>query len=656
MNRKVFFFLLSILILADFSAITEENTVYTFGPASGTRLVFTTPQQANDSAIHQLNALVEQLKLMPPAVPVSVIITRNDFSSLPADLRTGYPQGTNRIISLLQDEGSGSVILLEPGPAKTAILENGAGGKTTPKGLFETVYFSLDHARVPVALPNDRMSLFRLGWIPGDPLLGAYLRAGIPAVLIRTDRDITTSLLDCINSERMKTADSADIHYLVWESGTRLFVAGEKILVLGMIIALGSTLLFLFVFSFLLGKKADQHFRDLLHVWWIPFLYLVVNTLFLYAGQAIIAFLFNFRFGTSEAWTLLPALAFVAKLVVAWFFITLVVSLNQLVRLPEDGFIYGYIASIVCLLNIFVFSSLDFSLSLLFLAVYGISFLVYHVRHPVSQIIGILLLVAPFIPYFQALFAGGAESLAPLYRGTGVWNFRIAVFAMPFQLLVSRFFHSIGIFGRKEKIYLPVHLFVVFLFSVACIGYLLFVSAWSVNRPLTIPVRQSLDNNGSHISMNAPVPLRNLLIKQADLSGGGAKNLPQKYVRISSADRTFLARRLVAIQINPVMPVQKIEVLVSAENGLAVNDASVPFELRNGGLEGKFDSEENPVTPWTISFSSDKSVKLKATVRVWTRANPYGLTIQNEGIKTDFLLEIVSVLSLSAPAGQKEQK
>jgi len=645
MNHRNFLTLLYLLVTVTVSIQARENVIRTFGPVSGPRLVFTTPDQEDRRSVLMLERLAERLEQRPPSIRVSVIITESDFSLLPEDIRTGYPEGTNGVISLLSEDESGAVVLVCPGPDETVSVINGVRMETTPPWLLRAVADRLDAGRSPWALAEPRTPIWRLGWKAEDPLLAAYLDAGIPAIMLRSGADLTDTLENLAGAFPEGFPGSWDRHYLAVRLHGKLRIAGEGLLVLLMICASATILFFVFIFSFLLGEKGEQHRRDFLHVWWLPFTYLLINILCLYGGQAVVAFLLRFRFGETGSLALMPAVAIATKLTVAWFFINLLESLNQLIRMPEDSFIYGYIASLMCLVNIFVFSSLDFSLTPLFLGAYVISFAVYHFKHPLAQVAGIVILLLPFIPYLAALRSGGDAALAPLVYGTEFWNLRLSLFAMPAQFLLSRLFHTAGLFGLRSRFYLPVNLILSFAVAAASIGLLLFMPVWSVSRPLPVEIRQTISDSGSTVEVRSPVSLSNLVpvpdplkARPAGLPGLTAAN----FLRVEASSRRFLERQIVTVEITPLVPVQKIEMTVIADRGLAVYDSPVPFEVSAAGQTGRFSSGESPDIPFRIQFSSAHDSRLSAVVKVWSRTNPEGLSFLQRDIAGDYLLEVVT--------------
>lgn len=629
----------------------RENTIYEFGPKTGKILIITTPRQDDTFVIDQLEQLIQTLQKNPPSSRIAVIITENDFSVLPKKLRDNYPEGTRKVIQFLDEQESGEVILLLPGTQDSVLIRNGASGKTTPRLILAKMIASLERSHTTWKLEEYRTTLFRMGWISGNPLLTAYLDVDIPAVLLETNQDLSLFLLDLIDSFEFTANQNIDKHYIVMKFRDKVYFVSEVVMVIAMIIALTFILFSIFIFSFLFGEKKDQHLKELLHLWWFPFLYLFVNTACLYIGQALVSFLFSFRFGSADSWMLLPSMAFAGKLALSLFCISLVISLNQLIRFPEDNFIYGYIASIVCMVNIFVFSSLDFSFSPLFFLVYLISVIAYQMRHPVLQILCIILLLLPFYPYLQALFASPGETLAPLYTGKNFWNVQIALFIMPFQLMLTRLFITLGFFGRKPHFYFPINLVILFLLAVFFTAIILFLPAWSKNKPLTVPVRQTINSRGSQVSLDLPLLLHNLRLESESDSLNTMSSDPSSYIDVKTSVKYFLDRQLVSISIIPSILVQRIEITVTSKNGLSVHDASLPFELLDAGMKGIFTISENTDKQLIVNFSSDRDSILSLTVRAWTRDNPWGYVIKNEGLAIDFLLEIEKTTDI----GQKVQ-
>jgi len=177
---------------------------------------------------------------------------------------------------------------------------------------------------------------------------------------------------------------------------------------------------------------------------------------------------------------------------------------------------------------------------------------------------------------------------------------------------------------------------------------LLFLPAWSEDKPLVVPIRQTIDADGSRLDVRTPVQLANLVLER-DRSLASAPDLPDdpsRFLGLRTSSRKFLERQLVTVTIDPVLGAQKIEVTITSENGLSVFDASLPYELRKAGQESLFISGDNPDTPFIFTFSSDLASRLSVTVRLWTRSNPWGITVTNKDLVPDYLLDVVQTVAV----------
>ncbi len=651
MHLKYHVALLYFIILSALFLHPAENILISAGPAGNSSLVFTTPLYSGESATEMLSSLARTFETEIPPRKTAVIFTANDRLTLPLTDHINFPAGTYQVIDTITEQGSGAVIIVLSRSAPGVRIVCGANGHTSPKWLVEAVLSSLKKTTVSWSLAEKRLQLYRLGWTENNPLLFTYLENGIPAILLEAGPDALPVLLQLVATVPDPFPQDWDHHFLIFQSSDKIFLAGEEFSVFVVIFSCAIILLFLFVFSFLFGKKSEQHLRDFLRVWWLPFSYLVVTVLCLLFSGKIIEWLFTFRFGSSASWKLLPQIAFAGKIFISWFLVTLVISFNQLIHFPKNAFIYGYIASLVCLINLLVFSSLDFSLSILFLSVYLLSFALYHLEHPVFHIPGLLLLLLPFLPYIQALLKADGNTLEPLVSGNLWWNLRLALFAMPFQLFLSRFWVRLGRFGRTVKFYIPINLIASFAVFILCVAFIIFFPAWSVDRPLKVSVRQITTDTGTIIktsSLAADVeipPLPRAEITMETLSGRKASD----YLQVIRTERTYLERTLVNITIRPAVPVLKYELTVSRPRGFSVYDASRPFERLEAGQITFFESEETSGADWSVEFSTDRDADLSIEARLLTRFNPDGLSIRARDIVSDYVLDVSTGIVQESP-------
>lgn len=638
MFKRLFLCLLYTYGVISATLSAEENLLYYFGPESETKILITTQAQKNDISIQYIHELKHYLETNPPQVRITLAITAHDISVLPRDFQPESPEGTSKLIQNISGSKNTAVILLVPSTTEIPRIINGSQKYTSPKWLLESLCTFLDQTRVEYTLAQKRTPVFRLGWQEESSSLGVWLKAGFPAIAIEGSIAIPQFISYLEHVYPTGLPKDTDQHYLLFNYDTNTYFLGEEILVLIGIIASAAMLFSIFFLGFLFGNKSEQHLRDFLHVWWIPVLFLGVNVLALFSGQGLTFLLFTLRFSNSNSWSLIPHIALIAKLIFSWFIFALIVSFNQLIRLPEDDFIYGYMASLVCMVSIFIFSSIDFSLSLYFLFVYLIVYLSSHTKKIVLQFLAMILITLPALPYAVAIMNANHVILEPLLKGTNFWNFHIAFFIMPYQLMLTRIYHISGRMGFKKKVRFPINVMLTLISSIVISAIILFIPAWSKENPVLISIRQIINSSGSSIILDAPT-IPEGLTPEFDLMDNKNTYTPEDLIPCSATIHTFMERQLVTLLVSPAVPPARIDITLKTEEGFSIYDASIPFTLSNSGNSAHFRSRENPEIPFTINFSTDIKTRLIAEIHVLSLTNPLGLRVKHDGVKTTYLLD-----------------
>ncbi|ULQ59786.1 hypothetical protein K7I13_15285 [Brucepastera parasyntrophica] len=552
---------------------------------------------------------------------------------------------------MLQEDETGAVVIFLPGQSDSVIIRNGSNGNLSPSWMVRLVIDTLDTSGIVWDLEERQTELYKLGWVSDNRLMNAYSRANIPAIMLETDMDIQQILAELVYSFPENIPSETDSHYLISKVDNHVLFISETTMVVLMILAVALILFFLFGFSFIIGKKQTHRIQDLFRISWMMLVYTGITWLALFLAQHFIVFLFSARFGNPDSWELMPRLALAGKISISILIVSLLAIFNRFFRFPEDNFVYGYIASIACLLNIFIFSSVEFSLSLRFLFVYLLSSLFYHLKHPVIQVFGIICMFIPFMPFFRVMFEGNPVIFDSLFKSNGGENLFAAFFILPFEFLITRFLLTIGNFGKNLRLQFPVITVTSLVLSVVSVAAILFSPAWSAAKPLTVEVRQLINDEGSTITTKSLAELKNISVSSDDIPDLLPE--PASFLDLNISSRPFIDRQIISFSIIPKIPVQKIEVIISSgnENFISVYTATEVFEMVNAGLQSRFVSGENPSIPYSFSFSSSRDSRLSATVRLWTRSNPYAVTIISDTIETDFLLEIVHTITIPSSSG-----
>ncbi len=700
-----------------------ENEIMPFGEQKGFNFVIAVPETpGNSNSVHFSQAVsffseAEKNGKLPDA-RISVILSKNDYSRLPDTLRPATPEGAAGIISLLEQDSSGLVILILPEeePGVTTV-KCGVKYETSPPELLTAVVKAMDESGINWNLEENRLELYRIGWIRENHILSAYLNGGIPAVAICTGEDISSVLLRTVEilSTSKGTPVFSDHHYILLtipeimrttlykisrfvyrninfppdnrqtETGKdesfngqiypegRFFLVGEGLLVAVVIFCSSVFLFYLCLLSFLHPETRRKKRKELLLVLPYPFLYSAFNIMALYAGEQTASFLFSVRFGKPDAWILLPRAAFFTKLSITFLLTASFTAIKNSFLFPRNPQILGYIAALSSFVNIFIFSVIEFSLAPYFILCFLFALICVYSKNKILQIIFTILYASVFLHFYIQIFQRNTAALSMLYNGTNGWNIWTAFFAVPIQLMISRIIinrsHTTGIAGKppgsaftmeiqltrifktdkKLRIYIPVLPVFAFFLVLVSISTVFFARGWSDKKPLRITLDQSITDEGIHIKTDGPANPGKLRFKETINNNlpPFSDITPEDLLDVNFTSRMFLDRKVYELIVRPEIPARRIDVLISAPEGIAVQTASLPFKFEEGGSSALFTSGENPDVPLHVNFITGNTGTLYAEISFWSIENPYGFVIDQSDIITEPLLFVRHKITLT---------
>ena len=695
--RRIILFL---LIIAAVPFLASGAEAASFGRDGGFRLAvaISVPEESAEEGralFERGKAFFESLEAADrlPEAGISLVLSTNDYSRLPEGLRPEVPEGAAEVISILERTGGAAILLLPEEEAGQTIVKCGVKGRTSAPELVSALIARLESSRAAWRLEEERMELYRIGWVEESRILSAYFDAGVPAVALSTSADVFPAIAGTARSLSAASGFSQQ-NYVILKvppfaagaigriaqgfGGERqggippLHVAGGRFVVLSERAMVSVTVLLFSVFLlytcvlFLSRPAARKRLvRNFLMALPVAALFAAAIFLSLRLGGAFASSLVAARFGKPEAWALLPRAALLTKLSLAVLLSSAVSSLRGRFRLLRDPVSIGHTAAIAALVNIAVFSALEFSMSGYFILCYMIVFAYAHARSKAVQVILAALAAAVFANLYLQALKGNAAAIFALYSGEGGWNLFAAFFALPFQLM------AIGIIEKTAsrleiplKLRLPAKRRVVAraplipLVSLACLAasaaFLLFAPAWSRERPLPVLIRESVTSAGLAVSLDSPAVLKDAALRTARGAGAPASGLgPEDFMRVDFAARDFLDRKVVEIAVAPRVRARRIDVRVVSDAGIAVNVSPFPFKMDEGGREAVFSSSENPVTPLLLSFITGTAGALRAEVSCWSDDNPFGFYIDDESVEASNLLFVKKEVILSAGSNEE---
>lgn len=634
MKNKLILVLVFFLFLKSYA----ENIVYEIGPNTEDVIVFTASRTHNNEATSSTKLLEDFAKKLEHEIlklRVIIAITDNDTPDLPETVGIKKHQNTQKIISMIAQSKSSVVFILSDGPSYKVILTPGAANKTSPPWMIEDLHFALKKQNIPFNLKYNNIILYRLGII-NDDILAEYLEKDIPAIKLSSNADIRPSLLSLISIYSNGISSQWDKHYNIKEIFGLKIISEKNLVILILVITL-STLFYIFLFSFLSGKRREKNISDLLLLWKVPILFFIINMFALYLGEYVSLFLFYLKFGFKESINFLPIIAIIIKFLFAALISSSFIYINRYLKLPNNAFIYGYLASIVCFFNIFIFSGVNLSLAIMLLEIYVLSFISYHFEKLYSQLIFFILNIILFAYYFyDILFIKDNIINVLFYSNNGL----AAIFILPYSLMFVKFFMQL----KKEhpnikhlsKIITSIPLF----FLILSIAVVLIYPSFLKVSDKTEFVTYNIEDGKKYISI-----LSSIKTDQKNLDAD--KELPElssitadDFLSIQAVSKNYLERVISEINIKPLIKAAIIKVIMTRDDGFPVYEANMEFKKLNEGKSAEFVSGLDLTEPFSIKFSGEKNSVLKVKVLAWFYDNPLisNFTLSNENVKNKKLI------------------
>ena len=649
----VFFFL-----LLPAQGLIAENIFYEFGPKTDKVIVFTASAGSDNQATAitmQLQKYAQKLSADAPNTHIIVAITKNDVSELPVDVPVKRYEGTKALIQTLITYPNAAVCLLAPDKSDGARIITGTSKGTTPAWFLKAVYASLEQKNIPIDFYTNAVVFHRLGWLPDDPTLQLYNEANIPAIKIETGADLSDFFSSVAPTVIQSMSNEWDTHYFVFKLHTKLIIINEQHIVITLIVSSIIFLLWLMFFSFLFGKKRDQHIRDLLKLWWMPGYFFLVNWFSFFLGSKITEALFYLRFASAGELSVFPLTALSIKYVFALFFMFTVTAFNKFIPLPANRFIYGFIAHAVCLLNIFIFSFINLSFSIIFMVIYFVSLAAYHFKNIILQIIFIVCLFLPLMPFMMHIILYREYMFHIIF----FINLASACIFVPFDLFLIRLSLS---FDKKRKIVKP-----RFRIPIQCKvmgGVFLVLALWVFVMPVTKSTVRNRWIVIQHLNGDESSVVKKYINSSAEEkitdytrdNTQGTAETADHFLTVRTSFENYFERSIGTITIDSPLKIEAFSVTLIALNDIAIFESDVRFEQNSSGDTATFVSSPRPNFPVVIHFSGKKDAALTLSVVVWSNDNPFEIKVPVDNSKDaagkteaiPFLLKVEKTLHITA--------
>ena len=403
------------------------NLLLNFDGNSSDEVIFCFMQEdfsGNEKAILDF---LSYLKTQSLSCTVTVLFSALDNSEF--DISNSI-KGTEVFASSIDDTDSCTSIIINLNPEENTAIYTGSKKNTSPLWLTRKITENFFDSKINFTFENRLSAIYRLGIVQGQKRLSYFFENNIPAIELNFKH--SEDLL-CLKkfAEKYESSGSEewDKHYIFINRGTLfkpLFINERTIIISCLSVGI-LTILLLCIFSFL-GEYGERHkYEFIKSSYMIPFT-IGISFISLLLGQHVVGFL-------SSIFQLNPIFQYGIKIVFSMFFISVLFTVQGILKLSLTAFMYGYILLVVAIFNIFLFSTRDLTLFVIFAAEYILIYLSRSAKTLPSLSIFFILMMMPFVPYGFIIIKSAEEAeLTKTVFTTASGNIILSLAIFPFQI------------------------------------------------------------------------------------------------------------------------------------------------------------------------------------------------------------------------------
>ncbi|OJF77599.1 MAG: hypothetical protein BKP49_01050 [Treponema sp. CETP13] len=456
-------------------------------------------------------------------------------------------------------------------------------GVVCSSSVLSTIIKTCNKENISYRIKGTFFNLYRLGLINTSKTLSYLLQEGVPAISI----DLTNSnviqvfqFLQTFMSESENWDSSiTDIHYsLIHLSHYTVFVS-EYMYVILMIISIAIMLFLSFGLSFVNGAHSYIHRKEFAKAWPIIPLAVIITLIFLILSQNLTNLIISDT-------TVNILFIFFLKIIFTILFVLLFSLAQQIFNFPMTGFIYGFLLTIVSLINIFIFASVDLPLAVVFIIEYIIIYITRKTRKLIYIVLIMFCMLVPYVPYLVSFFYYADSYSLNLIKNTSLKiNFLFSWALVPFEIMMIRIAIRLQIWGRhptatikKTVIRAIITASAIILFIIGSVLFTLEV--------LPADLKKTENNNMTELS--------NILT-------------------LTTSYNQLVGRSFVDLQVSSRIPVLRYKIILESQNQIPILEANYPYDILGAPYIATFNLDAYPPEPLNLKFSytANHTIKCK---------------------------------------------
>ncbi|MBR6216688.1 MAG: hypothetical protein IKQ84_09775 [Spirochaetaceae bacterium] len=561
-------------------------------------LIIAAAQEDIPLFLDELSTYVEYLKSSPPPINVKIVLTAGDTSAvrMPGTMQTQSLEGTDMFLSSLDSSKQYTALILNIRNImfvrnRDILITPGIPFKAAPSWLLEAIIKSCKENNIHLKVDGLFIPFYRAGLIQANPKLEAYFNENIPALLIESS---STEIFDALPSFANALSESGtkewDFHYSMIPIGEETFFIPEIVLLIILLSTAAIALLYICIFSLFTKKSLAVYINEVKKAWFLLPMMIVITWLLFYAGQLIAKqFYPSWFFHLFSACILKATLALTMFLFLALF--------HRIIPFSTNDNTYAWLLIIICFANLFIFSSFDLSLLLIFSAELLLALLFLKIRRIFPMVVIGLIMILPFALMAFAIFTMPRQNiLFRFFNASFLENALISCLIMPVEFTWVRIAVRLGLFGKHMKRRHFPYIISIGLFLTAAVSAVI------------------IFQNNAQQRIMLPRPSEQ---KSPELNA----------LSFEVSRSKIMNRNRIDFQVSSSEMLLKLEIKVSAEDGIAIYDANFPFQALNGNHEASFILGDYPPNPFIIQFTCESGVPITIETTAYLKTKDTG-TVQ----------------------------
>lgn len=564
----------------------QKKTLQTVSEDSRTSLILCFTQKDAEENKETLFPFFK--KIQSSSFPFSLTVL---FSALDDSPISGNDHlcGTEVFARTYEDPDHAAAIVLSLGSKGKTTVTAGSSNDSSPSWLLKRIVSAFKTSGDPIEFPHPFFSLYRLGVLPDDARMASFIHVQIPCASVSFAADTSlNALLSLLNSYGIQGTENWDRHYAFFHIKNSTVLLNERFFVIIFLVFGVVSLLILSSFSFT-GNRSS-YMNDFIRTWYVIPLTLAVSFISLEAGQFLCPFIPFIMHAP-------PIVLFGIKLFFSCIFISVLFIVQEQLRLPVAPFIYGYLLTLMAVINVFVFSTLDLSLFILFAAEYVIIYIARTAKKIIPLFLFVILMLLPFLPYAVSLLNGASsDALRNIVLCSPSGNIFLSCALFPFQIMYLRILVRLNLFGKVHELPLKK----VFLRAAISIAVLITVSSM----PLFL--------------IQKLFPIHKAASSSSDFSGVLFTNAPSpEHLAVSTYETSFRGMTTRHVLITTDKEAVRCTVSVSANGKTPVYDSLYEYDINEQTQTASFLIPDYPPQSFTIDYAAESEDDSNITVTVY---------------------------------------